>query len=402
MSRLSMAGLHLRARQSPLYARRAVQMRREELAVIGSAKSPTRARPRLFNLDLHIGVIADLGAEFRLQGIELTRWSISAHNHLVAGRLPVADPVRWVNQRTWQQIDSNVIDRFQHRYKRFLGGFDGFVCTFSPVFAELFRGLGRPTLVVAATRYEAPYSDRPEDWGRFNAYLRSGVRQGLIHLYANNRGDGDYVSYFTGLDVPVVPSLCERQPPSFTGRSQSRVIQSRDAQLVADIERATANRYRDVRALGVPYRWEDLLDCEEVLVIPQNISTMTLFELATAGVPVAVPSPRWLRELSGGHSQVLGELSFHQLRALDTEGMHANNPANYRSPNYLAWWLQRADFYNPLLMPNVRTVDSVEELIRGATTAEQDRAGLANAVRSRNLRVAEARQDMVKKFVSAL
>ena len=402
MNRGGSVGLRGHAASLLLYMRRAQQMRREERAVIAGNAATGQSHPRLFNLDLHIGVIADLQQELEAQNVALTHWSISAHNHLLPSRLSITDPVRWVNHWNWTRLDDSRIDRFQDRYGRFLRGFDGFVATYSPVFAELYRGLERPTLVVSATRYEAPYSDRPSDWQRFDRYLQESVQSGTVHLYANNRGDADYIRYFTGLDAPVVPSLCERTPTQFRGRSSLRVIQSRAANLASDVERESAGRYRSIRALGTPYRWEDLLDCEEVFVVPQNISTMTLFELATAGVPVAIPSTKWMKELVATYPGVLAELTFHQVRDLDVAGLPVDSPVNYRSDRYLDWWLERADFYNSALMPNVRVVNSVQELLHGETSAQCGGETLRALTETRNLNVAEARRLMISSFLSAL
>lgn len=391
-----------KALKATLIARRLREMRREERSSIKTARTlQSRSRPRLFNLDLHIGVIADLERECRAQHADLTRWSISAHNHLVEDRLPITDPVRHVNSRSWRRMDPRLIDRFQDRYSRWLKTFDGFVCTYSPTFAELFDGLGKPTLIVAATRYEVPYSGQPEQWTRFDEFLSAGVRAGSIHLYANNRGDADYVTLRTGIEIPVTPSLCEREPRAWTGQSGRRVVIARDPHLVAEIDLTTGGAFTDISVLGRPYRWEDLLACEEVFVLPQNISTMTLFELATAGVPVAVPDRQWLRALRSSGRAALAELTFHELDKLPVP-QDASVAVNYRASEYLDWWMDRADFFDPELMPNVRTVSSIAELRTGASVAVPQDADYRQRVRMRNERIRDLRQDMVRKFLAAL
>lgn len=49
-------------------------------------------------------------------------------------------------------------------------------------------------------------------------------------------------------------------------------------------------------------------------MVPQNISTITLFELATAGVPVAISSRRFFHELKPDFEGVLDELTFAAIR----------------------------------------------------------------------------------------
>ena len=396
ISRLKRGLIHVK--KSPLYLRRAYQLKKDEINAVSPYLIYRNAPIRLFNLDLHIGVIADLEQEIAKKSMNLTRWSISSHNHLVEDRLPVTDPVRFVNARKWHLLNDSIIDKFQHRYEKFLKSFDGFVCTYSPVFAELFRGFNKPILIVAATRYEAPYTNRVNDWNRFNKYLTSGVNNSQIALYANNQGDADYLEYFTGIKTSVVPSLCEKS--SITSmHSGPRVIISKDQDLVKQIEFSTGEFFRSISTLGTPYKWSDLINCTEVLVFPQNISTMTLFELATAGVPVAIPSRKWIKELIASGFNILNELSFHQILGLSTTEMPTNSPANYNSDEYLDWWLNRADFFDNSLMPNVRIVDSAKDLIDNSPNFYSD---LYAKTVNRNLEIVKKRDSMISHFKEML
>lgn len=396
ISRLKRGTNHVK--KLPLYIKRLHQLKKDENIATTYNVLSSNCNARLFNLDLHIGVIADLEIEITKKSMSLTRWSISSHNHLVSDRLPVTDPVRFVNARKWHLLNDSIIDKFQNKYGKFLKSFDGFVCTYSPVFAELYRGFNKPILIVAATRYEAPYTNRKKDWNRFNKYLVEGVDNSRIALYANNQGDADYLDYFTGLKTKVVPSYCEKSGITSI-RNGPRVIISKDQKLTKQIEFSTDNFFRSVSILGTPYQWNDLTKCTEVLVFPQNISTMTLFELATAGVPVAIPSRRWIKELIANDFNLLNELSFHQILGLSTTEMPSHSPANYNSDEYLDWWLNRADFFNQSLMPNVRVVDSVEDLIDNTLNFHTN---LYTQTVSRNLEVVKKRGEMISHFMEML
>lgn len=385
-------------KRSNLYLKRFMELKTDEKKAMKLIYINKKEVPRVFNLDLHIGVIADLEQELKKSKIELTRWSISMHNHLVPNRLPITDPVRYINARKWHLIDLERIRKFQDRYKKFLNSFDGFICTYSPVFAELYNDLNKPILIVAATRYEAPYTEREKDWKRFNTYLISGVKKSKIQLYANNLGDADYINYFTGIKPRVIPSLCEREIGNTKVNGQHLII-ARDKKISDLINLSTQGIYQDISTLGTPYNWKDLKGCEEVLVFPQNISTMTLFELATAGVPVAIPSRRWITELLRNDFYLLNELSFHQVLGLDTTNMSSENPANYNSPTFLDWWLDRSDFYNEKLMPNVRVVDSIEDLLKNRT---QKRQNLLELILKRNSELSRLRKNMIVDFKALL
>jgi len=385
-------------KRSNLYLKRFIELKKDEKRAIKLFYVNKKDLPRVFNLDLHIGVIADLEQELKKSKIELTRWSISMHNHLVPDRLPITDPVRFINARKWHLMDCKRIGKFQDRYNKFLNSFDGFICTYSPVFSELYKDLNKPILIVAATRYEAPYTQRQRDWDRFNNYLLSGVKNSKIIMYANNLGDADYIKYFTGIKPQVVPSLCEKNLFT-TEQNGQHVTIAHDKNISDLIELSTGGIYRDISILGKPYNWNDLKSCEEVLVFPQNISTMTLFELATAGVPVAVPSRRWITELLENGFYLLNELSFHQVLGLDTTNMSSNNPANFNSPTFLDWWLERSDFYNKVLMPNVRVVDSIEDLLKNRN---EKRHSLPELTLKRNSELSILRNKMITEFKSLL
>ena len=385
--------------QSHLYLRRWVELRDEEKNLTSNSSSlKQKSIPKLFNLDLHIGVIADLETGLQKLPVSLTRWSISLHNHLIPDRIPISDPVRFVNARKWHLLDDSIIDKFQKRYGNFLNSFDGFICTYSPTFAELFRGLNKPILVIAATRYEAPYTDRPSELLRFNNYLLSGVKKDEILLYANNHGDADYIKFYTNLNTPVVPSLCEKIG-NIEKKNQFYVILSKDSSLVNYIEKTTKNIFQSATILGSPYQWIDLIKCSEVLVFPQNISTMTLFELATAGIPVAIPSRIWIKELISMGYQVLNQLTFHQILNVNTASMSEHDPANFNSKFYLDWWLDRADFYNKELMPNVRIVNSIDELISYRPNIQ-----FYNDfnIKERNFQIAKQRKNMILKLLEKI
>lgn len=378
--------------KSPLYFQRLKQIRRDEIkAKQQHINLNKKSVPKLFNLDLHIGVIADLEMGLKDNSASLTRWSISMHNHLVPGRIPVTDPVRFVNARKWHLLNDSIIERFQKRYRIFLNSFDGFICTYPPTFAELYRNLNKPILIVAATRYEAPYTGRPDDLKRFDEYLISGVRQNQILLYANNQGDADYINFNTGLNPKVVPSLCEK-PGNFAGNNHLFVTLARDQSLVNYIEKKSGYVFKSISTLGKPYQWIDLIKCSEVLVFPQNISTMTLFELATAGVPVAIPSRTWIKELMAKGFTILNELTFHQILNINPVDMSEHNPSNYNSKLYLDWWLDRADFYNKDLMPNIRIVNSLEDLIQNRP---ETNPLISSKKITRNAKIAAQRETMI-------
>jgi hypothetical protein len=58
--------------------------------------------------------------------------------------------------------------------------------------------------------------------------------------------------------------------------------------------------------------------------------------------------------------------------------MVKNNPNNYKSAGFYSWWLDRADFYDQSLMPNVRVIDSLSELFEDANNVTFKELSLRN------------------------
>lgn len=383
--------------QRPLQAVRAAQL---ETSARGLHRR-RGGRPRVFCLDLHIGLFPDIKDELEAQGVDVTYWSISHHNFVTRRAFRRADVVRHVNSRTWRALDIERIHNFRRTYRRFLDSFDGFVSCFTPTFAELYAHLDRPQLIVAGTRYEAPYTSRPDDWGRFDECLTVMAADGRLHLLANNVGDRDYLARRTGLTATVAPSLCDWLPPRRTERG-ALVALTRDARMTEDISRLTQGRWSNLAAAS-PRRVsnrEALSRAAAVFINPYNNTLMTLFELATAGVPVIVPSAQLCQELRRQYGSTLSELSWYQVLGLPVDELADDDPNNYASPTFADWWLARADFLDRDLMPNATRIDSLADLDSLARRPPESPS--AATLASRNQMVRQRRHDAVAAYVRSL
>lgn len=378
---------------------RRYSMIREERRLIKDTETTA-----VFNLDAHVSVIADIAQSFSTRSETLHSWSISGHNRVFRRVYSGPDPVEVVNHRTWRQIDESMIERFQSRYAKMLSAVNGFISCYPPTFSQLYRGFDKPQLVVAATRYEDPYSHSMGSWRSFDAYLQSEVDAGRMLLAANNAGDRDYILEHTGISPMLVPSVCEYTEARWAPTPSSpRVVLSRSSPLSQEIVRKSRGGWQpEQKVFGSAYTWPDFFRVREYFVVPYNISTMTLFELATAGVPVSVPSKQlMLSWIQAGVEGVLTELSYPQIRK--TVPPSSEPCDNYQSLGFYTWWLDRADFYNTELMPNVRTVESIEELIEEPHPYSRLAVAevLANT-ESRNSRLKQGRDDLVARFCDML
>lgn len=355
---------------------------------------------KLFNLDLHISVTRDLQIGFENQGVEIVNWSISRHNEIFRNFFVGPDPVRVIHNKSWRLIDENMIEKFLSIYGRYLNQFDGFVVTHTPVFHEIYQGLGKPILVINSTRYEAPYSSLPEKWDSLNNSLHQSWSNSRAMIVSNNQSDSKYLEYFTGIKSDVVPSICDYTGAHWRGGSGLKVFSDKrmSPQMKKVISRISGWLPLSDVVKG-KFSWNFMETIEGIFVIPYNISTMQFFEFATAGIPVIVPSKAFLGELFC-EMAALQELSYFQIEALPTSGLHEMDPNNYESERFLEFWLEKADFYDNHLMPNVHSVNSFEELRDFKIAA--DRLSYYKKLGERNSEFKDLRDETLKSFVGML
>jgi hypothetical protein len=330
-----------------------------------AARHSRVARPRdrgdVFNLDLHVAVIADVREHLHRCGISLVDWTLSGHSWVF--NRP-RDPVAIVNDRTWFSYGPRMARRFRRLYGSYLRSFRGFVATYPPGFALLYEGLGKPTLAVAATRYEWPFTHFGPHWDWLDDRLRAGVGDGWLTLVANNRADADYLEHYTGLRALHIPSACEYPRLTHTGRKNSAVICTSNALAASIAEKLSSDAIPLRAGLGDRYTQADLYDQRALVFIPYNVSIMALFEHYTACAPIYVPERSFLKELMAKYpADVLSSISFCQVTgkppARRGEGLDLNDVEDER---VVDWYLDRADFFDGEWMPHIRRFESWEHL----------------------------------------
>jgi hypothetical protein len=68
----------------------------------------------------------------------------------------------------------------------------------------------------------------------------------------------------------------------------------------------------------------------------------------------------------------------------------------------LDWWLDRSDFYNRELMPNVRVAENYEELMLSEQEILALRAGVESAIHLRNAQIHLRSQAFVTDWITSI
>jgi hypothetical protein len=278
---------------------------------------------RLLNIDLHISVITDVVhilKDIYGDNVEIKNHSISGHNWVFDR--PTAD-VHIVNERTWKDINEDMINNFIEHYTPYFSNFDGFIVTHTPIFSLLYEKFNKPVIVVNSCRYEQPYSWKNDlvSWKWLNNKLKNMKN---LHIISNNKADQEYLKLGTGLDSIHIPSLCLYTSEKYTG-TKDEVIKH--------------------GSLRTRYKWSELYSYKGIFHIPYEISTMSIFEQYSANVPLLFPSKKHLKEL-GSIKSLYGTKLPPELSVCE------NND----------WWIDRADYYDEENMKYITYFDNPIDL----------------------------------------
>jgi hypothetical protein len=302
---------------------------------------------RLFNLDLHISVIQDVKHVLNhLYGptVEVTNWSISGHNWVFGAPTP---SVEIINAETWRSMTPETVLAFQTKYDAFLSSFDGFIVTHTPVFCMLYEKYGKPILLVNSCRYEQPFcwtGDLPR-WEWLHAGLvRMATRRQLVAV-SNNKADRDYLLAGAGVASVHIPSLCLYTRAEYAPTKRSFVcFGDRGFFPACDLL---------VEKPAGGYSWGELYSHKGIVHIPYEMSTMSLFEQYSAGVPLWLPSRIFYAECVQRGTMPMGSV----YGPVCPPGL-----ASVR--HSLDFWLDRADYYDVENFRGVRFYNSADDLIR--------------------------------------
>lgn len=380
----------------------------------------------VWSSDFHISPVGDIKQIFSKFGVHMIDKSLSEHCYLTNS---CERDLKVITQQNGIKLEPcpNALRRdFYDTYRTdptFLS-VDAVLCTHAASMCELFMPFNKPLIVVASTRYEIGRHERHR-WQLWNDNLRRIAAKPTNTLAANNRYDQEYLKYFTGLPVVLLPSLvlyitdtyAPTRPEVLLG--PSRGVNGHLQRLLfaaIDAHSPLEDRGRislvPIRDLYPQYRYADLAAHPCVVLLPYQVSFMSFFELyryvrvaiflispqafshgrtliltltllaaPRIGVPMYVPSPtllaRWHTDL-----HVLSERSWGLVFGLpapsplprhpEYTGSMTHDPNEESDFDGILQWISLSDFYQ---FPHVAQFSSFEHLatlLHSTTAVEYD------------------------------
>jgi len=286
---------------------------------------------KIFCLDGHIAVIADLKRIFGDMGHEVVDWTLSGHAHIM-GRSQNTLRVKWSDGDIPKH---NVGDVFYEAYKDDLRDIDAFVCCYPPLFAMLYEKFQKPIILQIPIRYEHPLFGMDDAKAIWDSWLREHIDSGQVRVCANNKYDKAWFEENVSRGCQHIPSLCE-----YTGMDYKPVDGAWIYYYKGVWKGMPGSILKKEHALPSGYKWGDLTNFRGTVHFPYQVSTMSIFEQYTGNVPMLFPTYSFLMDLYANNAAVLTEVG----------------QVNQR------WVYECSDFYDTQWMPYIQYFERMEQL----------------------------------------
>lgn len=337
----------------------------------------------LWTTDYHIATIQDLHHLLEPYGVKIIDKSLTPRCKMY-NTCGNSTNLKVLTQDNGMTLNPELIQEFFEAYKDdpVMKSVDAFVCYHPTAMCELYMPFNKSIIVVSSTRFELGRfeADRFKKWIE-NLQLIASDQKNFVG--ANNLYDARYIQYFTGIQVPILPSYCgytggDYNPIkpgflTFAGRNPPSPFHTFYRKKYNDtfFERQLPDKYRfqHFRSVYNYFEFQDLANHEGVIFIPYQVSIMTIFELYRMNIPMFFPSYHLLCRWHYEHS-VIKERTFHMFRFHERPNgsvvpAHPSqrdipDPNNDRDMDAIHYWLRFADYYS--MLPHIIYFDSINEL----------------------------------------
>jgi hypothetical protein len=303
---------------------------------------------RLFNIDLHISVIAEVKDIFKRinTNIEIDDWLLSGHAWVLNRHTTSIDII---NSNSWRSMDMDLIEKFINKYDDIFKLFDGFICCYPISFAMIFERYNKPIFIINCMRYDMPFcmNNNHSMIKNLHKCLINLQNKNLLKFISNNKADDAYVKLgIPTLSTKIIPSLC-----LYTNMSWNPANTNNKFLLYTGSLPFENNNIIYRSSIG-NFTWDSLMYFNGIIHLPYEASTMSIFEHISSEIPLLFPTRRFLKYL-WDNNLIRNQMNYWK---------HNNDTV---IPNYLQetsnnhFWIENADYYD---ITGYYYFDSFEEL----------------------------------------
>ncbi|UJR36816.1 hypothetical protein I4U23_029530 [Adineta vaga] len=339
---------------------------------------PYKTSITLWSTDYHTGPIQDLKTVLIPLGVKFFDKSLS---YGCARTGTCYSPLQMLTRTNAKEPSEKLASEFYDFYKDQpeMNLVDAFVC-FHPVgMCELYMPFNRTIIIIASTRYELWRFD-PTRWTKLNDNLKKIAQDPKNIIAANNLYDVEYIRYFTGLNVTLLPSLCDYTNVDYNPTRKEFLLAPIHAtdfailfkRLLYNSLKSHEIKVVSIRQLYPDYEYSDLAKHPAIVYVPYQVSVMSLFEQYRMNIPLLFPSYELLTQWHFEYN-VVNEKTWDQAwygiipNSSRIPGVLENipDPNNDHDRTSIRYWLNFSDFYQ---WPHITYYESTDDLIQKLKT----------------------------------
>jgi len=269
---------------------------------------------------------------------------------------------------------------------------DVFLCSHPTANCELYLAFNRSIIMYEHTPLEfGRFSNKSwmassivkdtekarERWNEWCKAVKLMSEKPNIVIAANNLYHARYIKYMTGVDALYLPSYCPSTNVSYSPTKKVFLIGGSrwtgEFWLQSEIKRAFALLAKEPDGVRLQtllslypkgYTWQDVVQHPGVVMIPYQVSTMSMLEYYRHNIPIFAPSLKL--SIEGARGEFLLRERIYGQPPRCNDSMLAPNP-NSNSMESLEYWIPMVDW---LQLPHIILYDSAEDLYQKMKTAD--------------------------------
>ena len=289
--------------------------------------------------------------------------------------------------RKFVKWETNITDQMIQKHLDFykndpvIEAVDAFVCSFPPKICQLWIPFNKSIVFWPAHRYNLGLFDT-ESWQKFNRQIMELSQNPKNVIAAASKYDLEYLKYhLTGLisQPKLIPSFSgfylddhtyighHRKSKEFLVSTSQNPIDKKFLQMVIKPSKDFKKDFKisSIEQVLPHYQASDLVKYSGYIFFPYATMTYKITEAYTMGIPIFVPTLKFLAKLRGslGFDSLMPDKGIlpNKMKLIKELALHPYSPdVTYtEDPEAEVYWMQFTDFYQ---WPYIQLFDNFEEL----------------------------------------